>query len=113
MVESIRLKWLNDAYYNIHYWIDIPFQVSNSLSVRPKKKVASTLRKKHLDQKIDLAKDILKPRQATLCHIESKYVGHYVIVFRNRDGDIIIHDPQNLVTMKDYFKKRTSVVYLI
>lgn len=71
MGESIRLKWLNDAYYNIHYWIDIPFQVSNSLSVRPKKKVASTLRKKHLDQKIDLAKDILNHGKP-LCVILSR-----------------------------------------
>lgn len=114
--QSQVVNMLNDAYYNIHFWIDIPFQVSNSLSIRPKKKVASTLRKKHLDQKIDFAKDILKPREATLCYIESKYVGHYVIVFRNGDGDIIIHDPQNLVTMfmKDYFKKKDirSISYL-
>lgn len=112
----IRNKWWNDAYYNIHYWINIDFSVSNSLSIRPKKKVASTLRKKHLDQKIYFAKDILKPRQATLCFISSEYVGHYVIVFRNGDGDIIVHDPQNLVTMfmKDYFKKKNirNISYL-
>lgn len=49
-----------------------------------------------------------------MCYIESKYAGHYVIVFRNRDGDIIVHDPQNLVTMKDYFKKKDirSISYL-